>query len=284
LHHQDRLDALLERSLVLQFGGAAGTLAALGGRGPQVAKFLAEELTLPLPRIPWHAQRERISETAATLGLLSGTMAKIARDLSLYMQTEVGELSEPPSPGRGGSSTMPHKQNPVAAAAILASAMRVPALLSTVFSGLSGEYQRSLGAWQSEWEVVPEIVQLTAGASHQLASLLPRLTVNAEKMRANLDLTHGLIYAEAISLALSEKLNRGSAHKLVESACRRAQSEKRHLRLILAEDPDVTNILNPESFTRLFEPANYLGSADTFIETVLAAARTESTRKRAAQG
>jgi 3-carboxy-cis,cis-muconate cycloisomerase len=284
LHHRDRLDALLERSLVLQFGGAAGTLAALGGRGPQVAKFLAEELTLPLPRIPWHAQRERISETAATLGLLSGTMAKIARDLSLYMQTEVGELSEPPSAGRGGSSTMPHKQNPVAAAAILASAMRVPALLSTVFSGLSGEYQRSLGAWQSEWEVVPEIVRLTAGASHQLASLLPRLTVSAEKMRANLDLTHGLIYAEAISLALSEKLNRGSAHKLVESACRRAQSEKRHLRLILAEDPDVTNILNPESLASLFEPANYLGSADAFIETVLAAARTQSTRKHAAQG
>src|SRR6266403_1347080 len=209
LHHQDRLDALLERSLVLQFGGAAGTLAALGGRGPQVAKFLAEELTLPLPRIPWHAQRERISETAATLGLLSGTMAKIARDLSLYMQTEVGELSEPPSPGRGGSSTMPHKQNPVAAAAILAATMRVPALVSTVLSAMSGEYQRSLGAWQSEWEVIPEIARLTAGGSHQLGALLPRIAVNAEKMRANLDLTHGLIYAEAISLALSEKLNRG---------------------------------------------------------------------------
>ena len=284
LRHRERLDALLERSLVLQFGGAAGTLAALGGRGPQVAKFLAQELTLPAPRIPWHAQRERISETAATLGLLSGTMAKIARDLSLYMQTEVAELSEPPSAGRGGSSTMPHKQNPVAVAAILASTMRVPALVSTVFSGLSGEYQRSLGAWQSEWEVVPEIVRLTAGASHQLASWLPRLTVNAERMRSNLDLSHGLIYAEAISLALSEKLNRASAHKLVESACRRAKSEKRHLRLILAEDPDVTNILNPESLASLFEPANYLGSADTFIETVLSAARSQFNQKQAARG
>ena len=179
---------------------------------------------------------------------------------------------------------MPHKQNPVAAAAILASTMRVPALLSTVFSGLSGEYQRSLGAWQSEWEVVPEIVRLTAGASHQLASWLPRLTVNAERMRSNLDLSHGLIYAEAISLALSEKLNRASAHKLVESACRRAKSEKRHLRLILAEDPDVTNILNPESLASLFEPANYLGSADTFIETVLGAARSQFNQKQAARG
>ena len=284
LQHRERLDSLLERSLVLQFGGAAGTLAALGGRGAEIAKLLAEELTLPLPRIPWHAQRERISETAATLGLLSGTMAKIARDLSLHMQTEVGELSEPPSAGRGGSSTMPHKQNPVASAAILASATRVPALVATVFSGLSGEYQRSLGAWQSEWEVVPEIARLTAGASHQLASLLPRLTVNAEKMRSNLDLMHGLIYAEAISLALSEKLNRASAYKLVESACRRAQSEKRHLRSILSEDPDVTAILDSAAISSLFEPDNYLGSVETFIETVLAAARAQSGQKHAAKG
>ena len=284
LQHRERLDSSLEKSLVLQFGGAAGTLAALGTNGSQVAKFLAEELRLPLPRIPWHAQRERISETAATLALLSGTMAKIARDLSLYMQTEVGELSEPPSTGRGGSSTMPHKQNPVTSAAILACTMRVPALVSTVFSGLSGEYQRSLGAWQSEWEVVPEIVRLTAGASHQLASLLPRLRVNSEKMRSNLELTHGLIYAEAISLALSEKLNRSSAHKLVESACRRAQSEKRHLRAILSEDAEVTTILSPENIASLFEPANYLGSADVFIETVLAAAHIGSSQKRAAKG
>src|SRR2546430_5888895 len=194
LHHRKRLDAQMESSLVLQFGGAAGTLAALGDRGPRIARLLAEELNLPLPRIPWHSQRERIAETATTLGLLSGTLASIARDLPLHMQTEVGELSEPPSIGRGGSSTMPHKQNPIACAAILAATSRVPALVSTVLAGLSGEYQRSLGPWQSEWEVVPEIVRLTAGASRQLATLLPRLVVNTDRMRANLDLTHGLIY------------------------------------------------------------------------------------------
>jgi 3-carboxy-cis,cis-muconate cycloisomerase len=284
LEHRKRLQDQLENSLVLQFGGAAGTLAALGDRGAQIAKLLAEELALPLARIPWHAQRERIAETATTLGLLSGTMAKIARDLSLYMQTEVGELSEPPSTGRGGSSTMPHKQNPVASAAILASASRVPALVSTVLTGLSGEYQRSLGAWQSEWETVPEIVRLTAGGTHQLAALLPRLTVHAEKMRANLDLTHGLIYAEAVSLALSEKLNRASAHKLLESACRRAQFEKRHLRAVLLEDADVTAILKPENIASLFEPANYLGSAGTFIDAVLAAARTQLREEPSVKG
>jgi 3-carboxy-cis,cis-muconate cycloisomerase len=284
LQHRQRLEDQLQHSLALQFGGAAGTLAALGGRGPQIAKLLAEELSLPLPRIPWHAQRERIAATATTLGLLSGTMAKIAGDLSLYMQTEVAELSEPPSTGRGGSSTMPHKQNPVASAAILASASRVPALVGTVLGGMAGEYQRSLGAWQSEWETVPEIVRLTAGGTHQLAALLPRLTVNAERMLANLDLTHGLIYAEAVSLALSEKLNRSSAHKLVESTCRRAQFEKRHLRAVLSEDPDVTAILSPQNIASLFEPANYLGSAGTFIDAVLDAARSDLREKLSVKG
>jgi 3-carboxy-cis,cis-muconate cycloisomerase len=273
LQHRARLQALSQNSLALQFGGAAGTLAALGDRGPQVSQFLAEELSLSLPRLPWHSQRERISEVAASVALLAGTLAKIARDLSLHMQTETAELSEPPSTGRGGSSTMPHKQNPVASAAILAAASRVPGLLNTVLTAASGEFQRSLGAWQSEWEVVPEIFRLTAGASHQLSELLPRLVIHEDKMRANLELTHGLIYAEAVSLALSEKLNRTSAHKLLETACRQAQFEKRHLRDVLAETSEVTALLNSARLASLFEPANYLGSGNTFIDSVLTAAR-----------
>lgn len=273
LQHRARLQALSQNSLALQFGGGAGTLAALGDRGPQVSQFLAEELSLSLPRLPWHSQRERISEVAASVALLAGTLAKIARDLSLHMQTETAELSEPPSTGRGGSSTMPHKQNPVASAAILAAASRVPGLLNTVLTAASGEFQRSLGAWQSEWEVVPEIFRLTAGASHQLSELLPRLVIHEEKMRANLELTHGLIYAEAVSLALSEKLNRTSAHKLLETACRQAQFEKRHLRDVLAETSEVTALLNSARLASLFEPANYLGSGNTFIDSVLTAAR-----------
>jgi len=276
LRHRERLKVLLEDSLVLQFGGAAGTLAALRDRGTLVASLLAEELVLPLPRIPWHAQRERVAEVATTNGILSGTLAKIARDLSLHMQTEVAELSEPTATGRGGSSTMPHKQNPVACAAILASTSRVPPLVSTILTGLSGEYQRSLGPWQSEWETLPEVVRLTAGASHQLAALLPRLAIHSDRMRANLELTRGLIYAEAITLALSERLHRASAHKLVENACRRAQSERRHLREILSADSEVTAILGPQSIAQLFEPADYLGSAEAFIETVLSAANSQS--------
>jgi 3-carboxy-cis,cis-muconate cycloisomerase len=272
LRHHERLDRLLRETLALQFGGAVGTLAALRDRGVQIAALLAEELSLPLPPIPWHSQRERIAETACAYGMLAGTLAKIARDLSLQMQTEVGELTEPAAAGRGGSSTMPHKQNPVACAAVLASASRVPPLVGTILSSVSGEYQRSLGPWQSEWETLPEIVRLTAGASHQLAALFPRLTVNAEKMRTNLELTHGLIYAEAVTLALSEKLNRASAHKLVEAACRRAQSQQCNLREILAADSEVSSILTPQSLAQLFEPANYLGSADTIINNVLAAA------------
>ena len=272
LRHRERLNTLVERTLVLQFGGAVGTLAALRERGAEVAALLSEELALNQPRIPWQAQRERSAETATAYGLLSATLAKIARDLSLQMQTEVAEVSEPVVAGRGGSSTMPHKQNPVACAAILASTARVPPLVSAMLSAASGEYQRSLGPWQSEWETLPEIVRLTAGALHQLAALLPRLEIHREKMRANLELTRGLIFAEAITMALSEKLNRASAHKLVETACRRAQSENRHLREVLAADAEVTAILPAPTLAQLFEPAGYLGSADAFISAVLAAA------------
>jgi len=280
--HRDRLHALLGQSLVRQFGGAVGTLAALRERGTEVAAFVAHELELPLPRIPWHAQRERIGETAAAYGLLAGTFAKIAGDLSLHMQTEVAEVAEPLAAGRGGSSTMPHKQNPVACAAVVSAASRVPPLVASALSGLAGQHQRSLGPWQSEWEVLPEIVRLTAGASHHLATLLPRLTIKSDRMRANLELTCGLICAEAVTLALSEKLNRASAHKLVEAACRSAQSENRHLRDVLAAEPEVTAILDQHALAQLFDPANYLGSSDSFIDAVLAAAR--SRQKSSARG
>jgi 3-carboxy-cis,cis-muconate cycloisomerase len=274
LGHRDRLNALFEQSLVLQFGGAAGTLASLHDRGAQVAAFLAQELALPLPRIPWHSQRERIGEVATAYGLLSGTLAKIARDLSLYMQTEIAELAEPAVPGRGGSSTMPHKQNPVACAAMLAATTRVPPLVGSVLAGLSGEYQRSLGPWQSEWETIPEIVRLTAGASYQLSLLLPKLVVDSLRMLANLELSHGLIYAEAVTFALAQKVDRPAAARLVEDACRAAKSEHRHLREVLSADTTVTATLTAQQLKQLFDPANYLGSADTFIDAVLAAAES----------
>ena len=171
--HRERLVETQTRCLVLQFGGAVGTLAALGAQADAVSKKLVAELNLPLPSVPWHSHRDRVAEIATTMGLLSGTLGKIARDISLHMQTEIGELREPAEEGRGGSSTMPHKRNPVACAAILAATIRVPGLVSTMLGAMIQEEERGLGGWHAEWETLPEIICLTGGASHHLANLLP---------------------------------------------------------------------------------------------------------------
>src|SRR5579864_5085091 len=187
--HRVRLEETRSRALALQFGGAVGTLAALGDKGMVVAKTLGEELKLGVPAMPWHAHRDRMAEIATTLGLFAGTLGKIARDLSLEAQTEVAEMFEPTGPGRGGSSTMPHKRNPVTAAVVLAAATRVPALVSTMLSGMVQEQERGLGGWHAEWETLPEIISLTAGALHHLAETVERLDVDTNRMRANLDVT-----------------------------------------------------------------------------------------------
>jgi 3-carboxy-cis,cis-muconate cycloisomerase len=284
LRHRARLLALQKNALVLQFGGAAGTLAALGARGPEVAKLLAEELHLALPEIPWHSHRDRLAEVATAYGLLAGSLAKIARDLSLHMQTEVQEIHEPAGEGRGGSSTLPHKRNPVSCAAILGATLRVPGLVSTMLVSMDHPQQRALGSWHAEWETLPEIIRLTAGALHHLAMLVPGLVIDAGKMRENLELTRGLIFAEAVSMVLSEKLGRQPAHERVEAACRRAQTEKRHLREVLSSDKELSALLTPADLDRLFDPANYLGSADQFIERVLAANRVNRAHIVSAQG
>lgn len=284
LRQRRRLLALQETALVLQFGGAVGTLAALRSRGAQVAAFLAEDLRLTLPEIPWHTHRDRIAEVATTFGLVAGTLSKIARDLSLHIQTEIQEIHEPSGEGRGGSSTMPHKRNPVTCAAVLGATLRVPALVSTMLAAMDQPQQRAFGSWHAEWETLPEIVRLTAGGLHHLAAVAPRLSIDAERMRENLDATQGLIFAEAVSMLLSEKLGRQSAHERVESACRRAQSEHRHLRDILASEKDLASLLPAAELDRLFDPPNYLGSADAFIDQVLAANRSRHQQNQAARG
>lgn len=272
--HQDRFAALRSRLLVLQFGGAAGTLASLGENGLQVAQALAEELDLALPAMPWHGQRDRIAEAATVLGMLTGSLGKIARDISLLAQTEVAEVAEPAAEGKGGSSTMPHKQNPVGCAAVLAAAARVPALVSAMLSGMVQEHERALGGWQAEWDCLPEIMMLAAGALRQTRTLAEGLQVNEARMRANLDMTGGLIMAEAVTLALGAELGRLQAHQLVEAACRRAVSENRPLRELLREDAKVAALLSPEHIDRLLEPASYLGQAGAFTDRVLAARNT----------
>ncbi len=278
--HRMRLAETQERCLVLQFGGAVGTMAALGARGLDVAANLAKELKLPLPETPWHSHRDRMAEIATNLGLCCGTLGKIARDISLYAQTEVAEAFEPSADGRGGSSTMPHKRNPVACAVVLSAAVRVPPLVSTMLASLVQEQERGLGGWHAEWETLPEIVRLTAGALHHLTTAVADLEIDVERMRQNLDVTHGLIFAEAVAMALAEKMPRSEAHELVQLACKRAQSERRELRSVLAQDSIIKSNLSDAELDRLFTPANYLGVADQFLDRVLASSTSHREQKK----
>lgn len=271
--HRNRLAAIKPRVLTLQFGGAVGTLAALGGRGPEVAKALADDLRLSLPSIPWHAHRDRIAEIATTLGLCTGTLGKIARDISLHSQTEIAELAEPIFEGRGGSSTMPQKRNPVTCAVVLATATRIPGLVATLLSAMPQEEQRGLGGWHAEWETLPDIVRLSGGALHHLAEMLPGLEVDTARMRHNLELTNGLIFAEAVTMALGDRMGKMPAHLIVEAACKKAREQNRHLKDILREESGLRGHLTPADLESLFDARNYLGSADEFIRRVVAEAR-----------
>ena len=269
--HRARLGELRARVLVIQFGGAAGTLASLGAKGLDVAKALATELKLADPDMPWHAHRDRVAEAATTLGLLTGTLGKIAKDISLLMQTEIAETLEPAAPGKGGSSTMPHKRNPVDAAIVLAAAVKVPALVSVMLSAMVQEHERGLGNWHAEWETLPEICMLCAGALGHLTQAIEGLEVDTRRMRRNLDITDGLILAEAVAAALAPKLGRDTAHALIEAASQRAIKQKKPLRDVLAKDEKVGGHLSRADLERLFDPANYLGVADQFVDRVLAA-------------
>jgi len=270
---RDRLARAARDGLVLQFGGAAGTLAALGDKGLAVAERLAAQLDLPLPEAPWHSHRDRLAEIAAALGILTATCGKIARDVSLLMQTEVGEAFEPAGAGRGGSSTMPHKRNPVASAAALTCATLAPNLVATILAAGVQEHERALGGWQAEWPAFPALLLVASGALAAVADIAQGLEVDAARMRADLDLTHGLIMSEAVSFALARKLGKEQAHKLVEDAGKTAAKERKPLRDVLLADPAVTAILPPDEIRRLFDPAHYQGAAQAFIDRLLAAAR-----------
>src|SRR6185312_8768168 len=249
-----RLRGLREETLALQFGGAAGTLAALGDKGLAVSDALARELRLPLPEAPWHTHRDRIADAAAVFAILAGSCGKIARDVSLLMQTDVGEAFEPSGAGRGGSSTMPHKRNPVAAASALGAATMAPNLAATIFAAQVQDHERSAGPWHAEWPTLPALMLVTSGALAAIVDLAEGLEVDAARMRANLDATHGLIMAEAVTFALAGKIGKSDAHHLMEAASKRAVAEKKHLREILSADSYVTAHLSPEKIAALFEP------------------------------
>ena len=265
-----RLRRLREETLALQFGGAAGTLAALGDKGLAVAEALARELKLPLPEAPWHTHRDRFAEAASVFAILTGSCGKIARDVSLMMQTDVGEAFEPAGAGRGGSSTMPHKRNPVAAASALGAATMAPNLAATIFAAQVQDHERSAGPWHAEWPTLPALMLVTSGALAAIVDLAEGLEVDAARMRENLDTTHGLIMAEAVAFALADKIGKSDAHHLVEAASKKAVADKKHLRDVLTSDSKVTAHLDAKQIAALFEPMAYQGAAQAMIDRLLA--------------
>jgi 3-carboxy-cis,cis-muconate cycloisomerase len=271
LRHQQRLTDCREQVCVLQFGGASGTLASLGEHASSVVQVMAHELDLAIPHLPWHAHRDRFVECATTLGMLTGTLGKIARDISLMSQTEVAELSEPGAPGRGGSSSMPHKRNPVGSAAVLSAATRVPSMVATLLSAMPNEHERALGGWQSEWETLPEIVSLSAAALAHLRSVIEGLQVDTERMRRNIDASRGMVMAESVTLALATSLGRAQAHQIVEAACHKAYAENSDLLTVLQTEHEVVGVLSEQRLAQLFDPLSYVGEAGNFVDRVLEA-------------
>ena len=276
VRHRERLHAARSRELTLQLGGAAGTLAVLGDQAGKVVAFLAEDLRLAPADLPWHAHRDRLVEVAATLGLVAGTLGKMARDVALLTQSEIAEVAEPAAAGRGGSSSMPQKANPVGCATVLAAATRVPALVSTMLSAMPQEHERGLGGWQAEWETLPELFLLTSGALRDAEQIASGLRINALRMRQNLDATHGLIYAESVSAALARGVGHATAHALVERACRRAAEGQHPLFEIVSADPEITAHLPPAELKSLFDPEPYVQAAARLVDQALAIARRES--------
>src|SRR3954468_1675149 len=264
-----RLKRLRDEELALQFGGAAGTLAALGDRGLVVAEKLAAELKLPLPDAPWHTHRDRIAEAASVFAILAGTCGKIARDVSLMMQTDVGEAFEPSGEGRGGSSTMPHKRNPVAAASALGAATMAPNLAATILAAQVQDHERSAGPWHAEWPTLPTLLLVTSGALAAIVDIAEGLEVDTARMRANLDATGGLIMAEAVTMALAEKIGKSQAHHRIEGASKKAIAENKHLRDVLTADSKLTAHLTADSLAELFEPMAYQGASQALIDRLL---------------
>jgi len=273
LGHLQRLDQLRPRVERVEFGGAAGTLASLGAQGIPVMEGLAAELQLAAPAAPWHVCREALAETVAFLGVVCGSLAKLATDIILLCQTEVGEVAEPYVAGRGASSTMPQKRNPIASEYILAASRGVQALVPLMLGAMAQDHERATGPWQAEALALPQAFVLTHGALLQARAIAEGMVVDTARMRRNLDLTHGLIVAEAVMMGLAPHLGRGEAHHVVKHACDVALAEGIALADALARDAMVAEKLDRAAIERLTDPGQYLGSTNAFIDRVLHAAR-----------
>ena len=268
--HRERLAQLRPRVLVGEFGGAVGTLASLGGSGLEVQAELMRELGLGQPDIAWHTVRDGIGEVACFLGLLTGTLGKISMDVKLLMQTEVAEVYEPFHEGRGSSSTMPQKRNPISCLYIHATTALVRQHVAALLEAAVADHERSTGPWQIEWIALPEIFVLASGALAQTKLMLTGLEVDADRMRANLDLTRGAIVSEAVMMGLGPHLGRQRAHDLVYDICRKVAASGEPLVEVLARDRDVSRHLTRAQLEKMCDPSAYLGLAGEMIDKVLA--------------
>jgi 3-carboxy-cis,cis-muconate cycloisomerase len=264
-----RIASRFSEALILQFGGASGTLASLGGKGIAVSQALAEELTLPFPDAPWHAHRDRLAALVAACGVATGSFGKMARDISLLMQSEIAEAAEPGGDGRGGSSTMPHKHNPIACSLTLAAAHRVPGLVATFLSSMVQEHERGVGGWQAEWPTVTAVVQSTGLAAASMAEVAEGLVVDPARMRANIDATRGNIFAERVVMMLGTSLGRDAAHQLLEQATHQSIAQNRRLIEVLEQIPEITRAIPLDVLRKLDTPEDYLGSAKEFQKRLL---------------
>ncbi|HSI56359.1 MAG TPA: adenylosuccinate lyase family protein, partial [Ideonella sp.] len=268
--HQERLAELRKRVLVVQFAGAAGTLASLGERGLAVQAALADELKLAVPATTWHVARDGFAEAVNLLALITGSLGKIAYDVMIMASTEFAELSEPFVKGRGASSTMPQKRNPISSELMLAASKAVRQHAGLMVDAMVQDFERATGPWHAEWIAIPESFILSAGALHQARFMLGGLTVDTDRMRHNLGLTRGLIVAEAVMMGLAPAIGRQQAHDIVYDACRSVNEQGGTLAEALAALPEVTRHFDRAAIARLTDPANYLGLCGEMVDRAVA--------------
>ncbi len=253
-----RVDSAADEAAVLQFGGASGTLAALGEHGLAVSRALADDLGLRNPEAPWHTHRDRLAALVSACGIYTATLGKIARDISLLMQDEVGEVAE----RGGGSSTMPHKRNPSACAVALAASARLPGLVAAFLTGMVQEHERAVGGWHAEWPTIAAAVQTTGSALAAMADAAGELSVDPDRMRANIEKTNGAVFAERAMMLMTPSMGKESAHKLVSDALARSRDTGKRFREALMEMPEVARAIPADVLTTIDVPEDYLGAAE----------------------
>lgn len=270
LRHKKRLEEVKLRLLVGQCAGAVGTFATLGDKGPEVQKFMMEELKLGIPDITWHAARDRWAELISWCAMVAATMGKIANETAILMRTEIAEVSEPFETGRGASSTLPQKRNPIECEPILAVAHKMRELSGSQLTAMIQEHERGVGQMHLEWMVIPEAFVLISGSLFHSRNILEGLRVDKTKMRSNLDIGGGLLMSEAVMMGLAPKIGRKKAHDLVYGAAGRANDKGLTLREALLSTPEITSVISESEIDKLLDPSNYTGSAGKMVDAVLA--------------